>query len=33
MTTICTVTGAITLSCGFMYMILRLGCWADGREW
>lgn len=33
MTTLCIITGAATISCGFMYIVLRIGCWADGREW
>lgn len=33
MTTLLIVTGAITLSCIFGYVLLRLSCWAEGREW
>ena len=27
------VLGATVFSCAFMYLVLRLGAWCDGREW
>lgn len=33
MTTLCLITGATVLSLLFGCAILRLGCWAEGREW
>ena len=33
MTTLCIITGAATLSFGFMYFITWLGCILDGRDW
>lgn len=30
---ICTVLGAAVIAFGSMYAVLRVGCWADGREW
>lgn len=33
MTTVFIVTGAASWSIIFVYIILRLGCWVEGREW
>lgn len=27
------ILGACTFSFGVVYLVLRLGCWVDGRKW
>lgn len=33
LTTLLIITGAATWACAFMYGIIRLGAWCDGRPW
>ena len=33
MTAICLISGAIALGFGFMYIMLRIGCLFEGRDW
>jgi hypothetical protein len=33
MTTLCLISGAISLGICFLYIVLRIGCWAEGRKW
>lgn len=33
LTVVLILLGASTLSCAFVWAILRLGAWCDGRKW